>query len=136
MSTETAAQVRRVQTGTVWVDSGMVMVVDPCYVLRDKWGEEHGLKKSFDSSETNYWKAIEHCHNSSPSFRIVKQDGDKIVIDPTPIPITDAEPLSNEEHRQIAYGTVCDTVKGDGTYPVYAVYVGDSLVGLEVRFDE
>ena len=40
--------VRHVQIGTAMVDSGMLMIVDPCYVLRSKWGEEHALQKAYD----------------------------------------------------------------------------------------
>ena len=116
---ETKVQVRRVHIGNAEVDSGMLMVVDPCYVLPDKFSEkiekENGLVKASDSWDKDYEKAMEFCHQPGES---------------------DAEPLTNEQHRQIAYGAVCSTALGDGTYPVYAVYVGNTLVSMEVRFDQ
>jgi len=137
MTTATQKPVRRVQIGTVMVDSGMVMVVDPCYVLADNWGEKHGLIKGFDQSKTSYEQAMESCYHGTESFRVVKEkdENGKMVVESIGV-FNPLDEMTPEKHRQIAYGTVCTTVQGDGTYPVYAVYVGDSLIGLEVRFDD
>jgi hypothetical protein len=141
---KTEVQVRRVHIGNAAVDSGMLMVVDPCYVLKD---EHPGTLPPNISLNTDYNKAIELSHSSS-SFRLVgpdeKQDKKDVLLNdpkyPKPIRVRstrfdDAKPLTNEQHEQIAYGAVCSTGRGDGLFPVYAVYVGDALVSMEVRFD-
>ena len=136
----TKVEVRRVHIGNAAVDSGMLMIVDPCYVLPDKEMEkqakELGLVKASDSWDKDYDKAIEFCHNDQPSYRIVKQEDGKVKAEFASHPFEDAEPLTHEQHRQIACGAVCTTGRGDGLYPVFAVYVGNTLVSMEVRFDE
>jgi hypothetical protein len=120
--------VKRVRIGTVGVDSGKVMVVDPCYVLKDnsevsKYLEEHDLKKAFDQGQTDYETACDVSYTVNP-FR------------PTEVHNPQQE-MTDEQHRKIAYGAVCSTGGiGDGGFPVFAVYEGDELVGMEVRFDQ
>src|SRR6516165_9783553 len=101
----TKVEVRRVHIGYASVDSGMLMIVDPCYVLKDKYAEKHGWKKGYDpATESDYEKAGEFCHSNTPQFRVVRHEGDKVVIDPKPVrtQFDDAEPLTAEQHKQIA----------------------------------
>jgi len=142
MSTKSTIQTRRVHIGNAAVDSGMLMIVDPCYVLPDKYAEKHwkekGIVKASDAWDKDYEAAMEFCHSNEPSFVIERDENGKAVVDPKSIrtQFTDIEPLTHEQHKQIACGAVCTTGRGDGLYPVYAVYVGNTLVSMEVRFDQ
>jgi hypothetical protein len=132
------AKFRYVQIGTVGVDSGQVMVVDPCYVLRDNnpVAKELGLVKAYNpETDSDYETACDNCYSGTNSFKIVKEKNEdgKMVVTSAEV-FNPLDEMTPEIRRKLAYGTVCSTVIGDGTYPVFAVYVGDTMVGLHVSF--
>jgi hypothetical protein len=121
----------------------MLMIVDPCYVLKDK--SPLAEKIASKPLDTDYEKAFVLSHQPGPQFRVaddkdathrmVDEQGNATKVKLVRNTFDDAEPLTHEQHEQIAFGAVCGTARGDGTFPVYAVYVGDTLVSMEVRFD-
>jgi len=139
----TKRPLRRVQIGSAAVDSGMLMIVDPCYVLKQspemaEVAKEIGLTKASDSFNTNMEVASDLCYHGAECLVITKKTKDengKVVADEVEI-FNPLHEITPEQHRQIAYGAVCSTGIGDGTFPVYAIHEGKELVGMEVRFDE
>jgi hypothetical protein len=96
MATVTKNQARRIHIGNAVVTSGMLMIVDPCFVLKPspemaKVAKEIGVKQVSDSFNTKYDVATDVCY-----------EGTNLLDEMTP-----------EQHRQIAYGTVCGTGRGD-----------------------
>ena len=108
-----------VQIGNAGVDSGMLMVVDPAYVLDEspeaaKFAKENGVVKASDSFNTNYDVAMDVCYEGSDRFRIVTEkdkdgktvavtENGKTVIERIKI-FNPLDEMTPEQHRQIAYG--------------------------------
>ena len=135
MAAKKAVGLKYVQIGNVGVDSGMVMIVDPAYVLKDKYAEKNKIPKASDTFDTDYDMASELCYRGTESFRIVngkKSKDGKTLIRSVGV-FNPLDEMTDEKHRQIAYGTVCSTVAGDGSFPVYAVYESNNLIGMFVE---
>ncbi len=97
----------RTLVGEVWVDSGQVMIVDPCYL--GNWEDNDAFPD--DENEENY---------ELPSFRYsgaCRATTDK------------------EKHAgQLDHGSVASTSGfGDGCYPVYAEYSDEGEWGKRVK---
>jgi hypothetical protein len=132
------AKFRYVQIGTVGVDSGQIMVVDPCYVLHDNspLAKELGLVHAYNSeTDSDYETACDYCYHGNSSFTIVKEKNEdgKTVVTSAGV-FNPLDEMTPEIRRKLAHGTVCSTTTGDGSYPVFAVYAGDRMVGLHVSF--
>jgi hypothetical protein len=93
------------QVGEVWVDSGQIMIVDPCYI-GDDWDSEYESKVEYDGSGSpsfSYSGACAASHNgNAPPGKAF-----------------------SEANFQMQNGAICTSSGfGDGCYPVY-VEVGD-----------
>lgn len=95
--------------GHVWVDSGQIVVVDPCYL--DEW-----VADAFDYDET--------C--CEPRF---SYNGSCAV--------TCGRVREGEQAGQLEHGAVASrTAWGDGVYPAYVDVRGGRVVRLSVEFDD
>lgn len=99
----------RQQIGQVWVDSGQVMIVDPCYL------------SSWDTSENDYSAT----YNDGEGPFGFSYNG---ACNAT---------LSYKHAAQLEHGAVASsTAYGDGSYPVFATYNNEGRIEkLEILFD-
>jgi hypothetical protein len=109
-----AGKVRRVKVGYVSVDSGQVIIVDPCHLHDGKPGPG-GLQHS--SRGWKYEQHYEECRRATTGG---------------------IDDRTGEARRA---GSVLDgsavassTGWGDGTYPVYATILDDRVLKLEIKF--
>lgn len=108
--------------GEVFVDSGTIMVVDPCYVLRDK-------------RDNDPEKSLEYCElfrdfEESPGPQDILDSGD---FSSLMIPAT-------KQYPQGIHGFVIPSGYGDGAYPVYGRFTkdrswGTRITGVFIDFD-
>lgn len=99
----------RQQIGQVWVDSGQVMIVDPCYL------------SSWDTSENDYSATY---NDEEGPFKFSYNGACNAT-------------LSYKHAAQLEHGAVASsTAYGDGSYPVFATYGNDGrIMKLEILFD-
>jgi hypothetical protein len=99
--------------GHVAVDSGQIMIADPCYI-------EAGFNNQFDPDTKNqgeqpkYEMNYDGCCNATLSKRGFGQ-------------------LGNEYTEML--GLACGTLYGDGVYPVYAEMKDGRVKSLTIDFD-
>ena len=96
------------QVGTTCVDSGTIVITDPCYVMNDCKESDCKCNNHLDYDDfcTRYGKALEKGR--------------------------DYVPLSNSNE---ALGTIHSTRYGDGIYPIIATYDNkDMVVSIRVDF--
>jgi hypothetical protein len=135
----TASKEVAVHIGDVAVDSGMVMIVDPCRAAQD------------EKSEVDYDKAIAFMYSTdsidldcttcktAAAVQARKTPAGKN-LDLSKV-LNRLKPhlhrqLTPEEHQQIGFGVVSSTGIGDGLYPVYAVVYGRQILRLEIDFQQ
>jgi len=99
--------------GQVAVDSGQIMIIDPCYINADFAKEFDPDTKNQESSsyEMNY----DGCCNATLSNK-------------------GYGPLGNEYVNDLAIA--CGTLYGDGVYPVYAEMKDGRVKSLTIDFDD
>lgn len=101
----------RTKIGECWVDSGQLMIVDPCYM--EKWGGDEFVPSGaeLDGEPANRKFSYEGCCNVT---------------------------LGEGRAGQLDHGAVVSsTGYGDGSYPVYAYYNDEGrIMRLEVDFGE
>jgi len=94
--------------GHFGVDSGTVMIIDPCYVLKD----ERDLTKPMDE-QSEYMRTVMPTAEA-PYYG----------------------PVLLDEYGTTDMGVVCSTLHGDGNYPVIAEFDGSGrVVRLIIDFD-
>ena len=104
------------QIGQVAVDSGQIMIIDPCYINADfcKEFSPDGTESNAPQKES-YKMDYDGCCNATLSNK-------------------GYGPLGNEYVNQLAIA--CGTLHGDGVYPVYAEINEDGRVkSLTIDFD-
>jgi len=102
----------RKQIGVVGVDSGQIMVTDPCY-LESEWIRE----EKYDVSERTH----AYSYNGACAETLSPEGGGQL----------------NYILGHPGAGVVASSGYGDGEYPVFATYNEDGrIVKLEVIFDE
>jgi len=118
---------RKVLIGSIGVDSGQVMVVDPCYL--DKWKAnefsfEHGSDAPRHTEPTGTFDYDGACHATC-------SEAGHGVLDLRP-------ELGNRAQGTIGMAIASETQYGDGCYPVYAIYEGRNTrpSRLVIEFDE
>lgn len=101
------------RVGTVGVDAGMLMVVDPCYVLhrkrREFQGHEGGLDPAFGKDWPDFCDAVMSEPGSGPEHY--------------PVCKTVAQVQSKEPGSWVS-AVVVGGFGGDGRYPVYVKHDG------------
>lgn len=98
--------------GTFGVDSGTVMIIDPCYVLKDERVPDPQGTRFGETSE--YLRTVD-ATCEAPWYGPVKLD---------------------EYHDAPGMGVVCSTLHGDGEYPVIAEFNSSGkIVRLIIDFD-
>jgi len=100
------AKERKEILGNITVDSGQVIIVDPCY-LDDNWVESKEGKGQYGGG------TYEECCKLSDSEKM----GGELIISPPE-----------------GYGVVSETRLGDGVYPVEAILKHDRIAELRIRF--
>jgi len=150
----------KVQIGVVNVDSGQLIICDPCYIEREYETEEFKDVRSYkhiESGEILTWKV------DFPNFAVLMPKYGKSMNElintgeweKLPMP----EPEQNFSYYAVCHATLSDeerppyhqlnhrmghpgvavafsTKIGDGQYPVIATYNSrNELVSVEVRFD-
>ena len=114
--------------GHCGVDSGMIMIIDPCY-LHDihrykkllpgmiKRNEADPDKQFYENSK-RFHKAKQEAINITEDWKLLCKDQDK-----------------NSEPKEYANGVLSHTKNGDGSFPVYAYFDKDNNVcKLEIVF--
>lgn len=102
--------------GQVAVDSGQIMIIDPCYIKEDfsnefiPDGSESGAAQK-ESYEMNY----DGCCNATLSDK-------------------GFGPIGNKYVNELAIA--CGTLYGDGVYPVYAEMKDGRVKSLTIDFDD
>jgi hypothetical protein len=108
--------------GEVFVDSGTVMVVDPCYVLRDK-------RDNDPEDSLEYCEAFrDFAESPSPQSMLDSQDFSSLAIPPT------------QKYPYGVNGFIIPSGYGDGAYPIYGRFTKDNswgtrITGIFVDFD-
>jgi hypothetical protein len=99
--------------GQVAVDSGQIMIIDPCYINKDFCNEFDGSyeDKQRNSYEMNYNGCCEATLNNKGYGA-----------------------LGNEYVNDLAIA--CGTLYGDGVYPVYAEMKDGRVKSLTIDFDD
>jgi hypothetical protein len=96
----------RYKIGTVWVDSGQVIIVDPCY-LKEWGGTEYD--ENVKTGEFSYAGACA---------------------------VTTGQAEEGERAGQMEHGAVASSTGwGDGCYPVFAEIKGARVMSLTISFD-
>ncbi len=107
-------KVRRVKVGYVSVDSGQVIIVDPCYLHDGKPGPG-GLQHA-----SKGWKYEQHYEEC---------------CDATGGGIDDRTGEAQHAGSVLNGSAVASSTGwGDGTYPVYATILDDRVLKLEIQF--
>lgn len=110
---------RKVLIGYVGVDSGQLMVVDPCYVSDFDHDSELGWNMPKDGNVNKDCVPTAAFSYSGACNATISEAGHGILVfgkkDPAEF---DPEPCVPEEGA----AAVTETLYGDGTYPVYALY--------------
>ena len=100
----------KVKLGEIGVDSGQVMVCDPCYL--DEWKANEFMGGDKDTARTHEFSYDGACRETCNAPEGGGQLGDALAV-------------------------VASSGYGDGTYPVYAEYNREGrLIRLTVEFDE
>ena len=107
------------QIGECAVDSGQIMIIDPCYVLPD---EEREMEEVLNE-DTGCMEEVPKRHTVNYN-QLLKIRGY--------VPENTSEMKKNFHEYQS--GIVCDTLYGDGSYPVYATYEGSRIRTLTIDF--
>jgi len=97
---------RRINLGNITVDSGQIVIVDPCY-LDDNWVESKEGKGEYGDG------TYEECCKLSDSEKM----GGELIISPP-----------------AGKGVVSETGLGDGVYPVEAIIKDERIAELRIRF--
>ncbi len=113
-----AGKVRRVEVGHVCVDSGNVVIVDPCYLHDGKHGpngtpDEYGLQHASEG-----WIEEKRMDEVMDIGAIDEKTGEA----------RPAGPIYN------GLAVASHTGYGDGTYPVYATILDGRVLKLEIEF--
>jgi hypothetical protein len=148
---KTARAITKLKIGEVLVDTGAVLIVDPCRArerenhLDEKTGFQHGpgrvdCERACDLAYSPETLQPEICAVCSEIYRNAEKkfpDNEQAACREA-VRMVKERPheheLTNTDHRQIGYGAVCSTGIGDGTYPVFAIMEEGELTGVEIRF--
>ena len=103
---------REVLIGRIGVDSGQIMVCDPCYI-KSHW-EEEDFKANQPRQKDNFTFSYNGACNATLQEGVARSGGE----------------LGN------GLGVASSTAYGDGVYGVYQVWQGDTLLRVEIRFVE
>ncbi len=101
----------REYVGEVGVDSGSVMIIDPCY-LNDpmRWKPEkflEGVKKFEAEGNSHMAQNMQRLYKEKTELQNIISDWDKYCKE------------ENHEPREYAGGVISPTKDGDGGFPVY-----------------
>ncbi len=97
---------KRVRVGEVWVDSGQVLITDPCYL--DRWvNDEYNGEAAKPNAKGEY--PFSYVGAASAT-------------------------LSKARAGQLELGVASSSGWGDGSYPVYATFKGGRVAKLEIEF--
>lgn len=143
--------------GHVGVDSGQLLLCDPCYI-DSEWKKEKfedfrsyqhkntGVKLTFPLDFMNYLEPIEAYDGKNMNELLETGEWDKLESTPAVHPFSynacAKATLSEDGHGQLNYnmghpgvGVAFSTAFGDGMYPVIAHYMDDgTLRSVEVVF--
>jgi hypothetical protein len=116
--------------GHIGVDSGSIMVIDPCYFNSpERWNLEH-LEKLEGFAKEHEAKGEIRMADNTRRFAKEKREMHNIVADWDSY-CTE----STHTAREYAGGVITPTRNGDGQFPVYAHYDKDNKIKkLEVVF--
>ena len=107
--------------GHCGVDSGMIMIIDPCYlhdVHRYVKLLPDMIKKNKDERAQSFYKRKQEAINITENWKNVCKDQEK-----------------NSEPKEYASGVLSHTRGGDGSFPVYAYFDKENRVKkLEIVF--
>lgn len=110
-----------VRVGEVSVDSGTVMVVDPCYVLRDKRDEDKGTDNGLEYSDALGFELPEDDPRSYSSRNEALRAGDYLK----------SFALGTKDGI-MDYGFFFSSGYGDGSYPIWAKIYDEGDWGLRI----
>jgi hypothetical protein len=148
----------RVKIGEVGVDSGQVMICDPCYI-KNEWKDEEFVDDRFylheDGTVLTFRKDFYNYEQVLPKYNftmneLVAAGKVKKIEEPesSMYPFSYAgccrATTSEKMAGQLAYemghagaGVVSSSGYGDGCYPVYATYNSEGrIIKLEVKFTD
>ena len=103
---------REVLIRRIGVDSGQIMVCDPCYI-KSHWKDED-FKANAPRQKGNFTFSYDGACNATLQEGVARSGGE----------------LGN------GLGVASSTAFGDGVYGVYQVWQGDTLLRVEIRFVE
>lgn len=123
-----------VRVGSVSVDSGTVMVVDPCYVLRDKRNEDKGEDNGLEYSKALGFDLPEDDPRYTYRRDEAQKAGDYLSAFALGTDVSEFNPKGIME-----YGFFFPSGYGDGSYPIWAkIYDegqwGERVGGIYVDF--
>lgn len=104
------------QIGFIGIDSGQVLLCDPCYI-DSHWHhptEEESLDYDFEKKKFKGQFSYAGCANAS----LNENQGGQL----------------NYDKKNEGAGVVCTTGWGDGCYPVYAYYKEGRITKVEINF--
>lgn len=139
---------QRMQVGTVHVESGQVMIVDPCYARSEENQIDKNTGLQHGPGLVDYDKACDLCFGGK-SLRAkgdcelckqaiveTREQGKPLTLENIFENLTvHPHSITQEEHSKIGFGTVASTGIGDGIFPVFATLVGDTIIKLEIVFN-
>jgi hypothetical protein len=114
-----AGKVRRVEVGHVTVDSGRIIIIDPCH-LHDGRTLPNGLRHSSEG-----W--IDPTTGQATEKREEEMDAIGCIDETT----GESKPAVPVYHSS---AVASSTGYGDGTYPVYATILDGRVLKLEIEF--
>ena len=107
---KTSTDIREVLIGRIGVDSGQIMICDPCYI------NSHWSNNEFDAGaprqKDNFSFSYDGACNATLQEGVARSGG--------------------ELGRGL--GVASSTAYGDGVYEVYQIWGGDELLRVEIRF--
>lgn len=124
------------QAGEVYVDSGSVMITDPCYVLPDKRDNDPGL---------DYMRAVSLDDEDGANTKFYKRSkrwkgGDLTALQlPSPDKYRNGGSVEsfNDSEDTLVGSFLLDSGYGDGAYPLYVLIDEDErIVGAFIDFGE
>ena len=107
---KTSTDIREVLIGRIGVDSGQIMVCDPCYI--DSHWKFEAFEANSPRQKDNFTFTYNGACNATLQQGVARSGGE----------------LGN------GLGVASSTAFGDGVYEVYQIWAGDNLLRVEIRF--